>query len=76
MIAELLRDGVTYQRTAEVVGCSIGQVQWVAKKNGLLRRAQRANASELDQREALYSQEQPMSLVCELSGNEENKSCR
>jgi DNA invertase Pin-like site-specific DNA recombinase len=39
-IVELLSDGETYQRTAEVVGCSIGKVQWLAKKNGLLRRSQ------------------------------------
>jgi hypothetical protein len=43
LIESLLREGNTYQRTAEKVSCSIGKVQYVAKKAGLLRRQQSAN---------------------------------
>jgi hypothetical protein len=75
LIVKLLRDGATYQRAAEVVGCSIGQVQCVAKKNGLLRRAQQADAVEPGGSPALPSEGQPMSMVAELIGVEEKKSC-
>ena len=37
LIENLLKEGNTYQKTAETVGCSIGQVQYVAKKTGLLK---------------------------------------
>jgi hypothetical protein len=61
-IAELLRDGETYQRIAEVVGCSIGQVQCVAKKNGLLRRSQQANGSSHGESSALSDNNQSISM--------------
>ena len=40
LIETLLVEGNTYQRTAEKVGCSIGMVQHIAKKTGLLRSKQ------------------------------------
>jgi hypothetical protein len=33
----LLKKGTTYQMVAEQVACSIGQVQYIAKKTGLLK---------------------------------------
>jgi len=40
LIESLLKEGRTYQKTAEMVSCSIGKVQYVAKKAGLLRSKQ------------------------------------
>ena len=39
-IVRLLKEGCTYLRVAELVGCSIGQIQHIAKEHGLLRRSQ------------------------------------
>lgn len=61
-IAELLRDGETYQRTAEVVGCSIGQVQCIAKKSGLLRRSQQADGSSHGESSALSDNKQSIPM--------------
>ena len=37
-IFKLLKSGASYQSTAEIAGCSISKVQYVAKKRGLTRR--------------------------------------
>ena len=37
-IVKLLESGETYQRTAEIAGCSISKVQYIAKQHGLMRR--------------------------------------
>ncbi len=37
-IVRLLESGATYQRTAEIAGCSISKVQYVARQRGLTRR--------------------------------------
>jgi hypothetical protein len=46
VILKLLESGTTYQRTAEIAGCSISKVQYIAKQHGLTRRKSDDNKAE------------------------------
>jgi hypothetical protein len=45
-ILKLLESGATYQRTAEIAGCSVSKVQYIAKQHGLTRRNADASKAE------------------------------
>ena len=63
-IEKFLREGCTYLRVATLVGCSIGQVQYIAKLKGLLKRAQQMDPVEEGTGTGLSAQE-----LCILTGD-------